>query len=122
MDVDESFAADSVKEATKYKCFACGNEFVTRDNFMKHKKESHEAQVLTCQNFLRGECPRDAAQCWYKHLQQQSQQKQQQQQVFQKASENLFPPDQQIKLVMEALKNLSVKMESMEKRMLEIIN
>ena len=130
MDTDDSFKSDTVLEDPKFKCYVCTKDFVDKNNFMKHKKEVHGANVKNCEKFLKEECSRNNSECWFIHkktvkennpniLPQGSPLKQQQ--GFQKVSEK-SPPDHQMNRMMDVLDKLCSKVEIKEKRFQELMN
>ena len=127
MDIDESFKCDDQAEKAKYKCYICKVECESKDEFMKHKKNVHTINVQICEKFLVGKCDRNKEQCWYKHTSTesnhlpQSQSQQNQNQVFCEAPRDPLPPDHLVKM-MEAINNLCLKVEVMEKRFKELMN
>ena len=130
MDVDESFICDSVVDDPKFRCYVCGNEFGNKNSFMKHKREFHETNVKKCEKFSNDDCSRSDVECWYRHIKsteyipnsQPQKSPVKQQQVFQEVSENPFPPDHQMKKMMDALDKLCSKVEIMERRFKELMN
>ena len=132
MDVDESF----VNEEPTHKCYLCNETFKTKDDLKKHTKSKHPISVPLCGKFMSSKCERSEQQCWYKHESKESNSQQkskesnsqkkskptaQNEQVFYEATQNAFPPDQ-AKKMMEALNNLCLKVEKMEKRFKDLMN
>ena len=131
MDVDESF------EEPRHKCYVCNDDFKTKDELKKHKKSKHPVNVQACENFLLDKCDRNEAQCWYRHEPHTSNTQpksrpnpqpkskpsvdQHQNQDFCEAPEDPLPPDQMQKM-MEAVTNLCLKVEMMEKRFKDLMN
>ena len=148
MDVDESFNSDSL-EKNSFKCYICGNNFGSKADFMKHKKEMHGANVKVCEKYLKDGCPRGFDECWYKHtsakektsednqkpsehnqkpsehnqkpFEKNQKPSEKKQQGFQEASENIFPPDNHMKKMMEVMNKLCMKVETMERKLEELI-
>ena len=122
MDVDESFKAESTPKASLFKCYLCTTDFMSKDSFMKHKKQMHPKSVQSCVMAGSERCKKTDEECWFHHHQDREQSSQthssRKEQVFQEAPGNQFPPDQMTKL-MEMMNNLFSKVETMEKRLKE---
>ena len=163
MDVDESFRNISEKEPVEFKCYICGNDFKSKDDFMKHRETFHGSSVKMCDKFVNETCSRSEEKCWYIHTAGEKAAKQnepsfksppntsfpmfppqtsssksppktsppksptkkspvKQQPVFREASQNPFPPEQQLKMMLEAVNKLCTKVEIMERRFEELMN
>ena len=48
IDVDESFKAESTPKASILKCYLCTTDFMSKDSFMKHRKQMHPKSVQSC--------------------------------------------------------------------------
>ena len=104
-----------------FKCNVCAKDFKERAQFMKHKKNDHPDANLECQNFKMGKCKRTEDACWFTHNFKNITESLSSEQVFQKASPNLFPPEQVLRMF-QLVENLCQKMENMEKRMEEMMD
>ena len=69
METDEQTSDVNEGNSWNFKCNLCEEKILERRDFMIHKKTKHGDTVLTCQNFLRGECSRSEESCWFKHVQ-----------------------------------------------------
>ena len=116
MDVDESFS----KVDPVHTCYICGNVFKTKDELKKHRKNKHPEIVQICEKFISKKCDRTDEECWFKH-QLESTPSRKQSQVFCEVPSN-HPPSEEIKKVLEALNNLCLKVETMEKRFKDLMN
>ena len=123
MDVDESFE----NEGPMNKCFICREDFNSKGELKKHRKDEHSMNVQTCDKFLTNDCGRSEEEYWYNHktqeknLRPKSKPVSQNNQVFQKAPQNPLPPDQ-FQNMMEVMKNLCSKVEKMEERFKDLMN
>ena len=116
MDVDDSFSNET--KQNEIKCFICGEIFKTKDIFMKHKKKKHTADVQICEKFLKKNCVRTDESCWFQHCLEENDINNdisgcEEKQVFQKAQDQLYPPD--LPQMMNLLKDMWSKMEMMQK-------
>ena len=65
MEVTESLTTESTSQNEKpFKCHTCSEQFVSKNQMMKHKKAIH-THNLPCRDFPN--CRRSAEDCWYKH-------------------------------------------------------
>ena len=103
MDIDE--------KEWNFKCVLCEQLFLQRRDFMVHMKSNHRGKVQLCEKFSRGECERAEQSCWFKHNDENNFSSHQ---VFQKAGDKQNPPDQ-IATVLQMIRDLSQKMENIEK-------
>ena len=69
MDVDESFKAESTPKASLFKCYLCTTDFMSKDSFMKHKKQMHPKSVQSCVMSGSERCTRTDEECWFHHHQ-----------------------------------------------------
>ena len=113
----------------KFKCNVCEREYKGRDNFMKHRKQQHPDHVPSCEKFRTNRCERNNNECWYEHNN--SENRNAENSSWAKIVTNTgstkpansgfhedqsnFPPDQ-MKMMLEMVRNLYSKMENMEKR------
>ena len=71
MDVDESVNGDIIttdsNNVTRTKCPYCETVFLSKNEFMKHRKLSHSVKVKPCNSFLKGNCLRSDESCWFIH-------------------------------------------------------
>ena len=90
---------------------------------MKHKKTHHPILVPACEKFSKGQCERAETECWFEHKQNEkksysSAAKPSEEHVFQEALGKTFPPDPLI----EMIRNLCKKVETMEKKFENLMN
>ena len=88
---------------------------------LRHKKLDHAENVLNCEKYGKGTCPRDDSQCWFRHQTESQQHPQEKQQVFQEVLKEPFPPEK-TQNVMEIMKNLISKVEKMEEKLEKLVN
>ena len=128
MDLDESFK----NEDSPHKCYLCGEVFKTKDELRKHRKKEHKMQVQICEKNLNNICGRSDDQCWYIHNQEISNIKSKPEnekipattretQVFHRVPQNSNPPEN-MQNMMEAIKNLGLKIERMDERLNQLMN
>ena len=109
-------------------CYTCKREFDGYWNLMTHRKQVHPSN-RKCRNYP-GNCLRGNT-CWFVHVEGMEIDKEVEKdntnknnitenQVFQQVSQNPFPPDQNSKLFW-MMNNLMRKVESMDKRLDEIM-
>ena len=96
-----------------FKCNLCIETFSDRSVFMKHRKTNHSEFTPKCNKLLIGGCKRDESQCWFAHSNK-STKNLKEVLFFQKVSQPQVPPDQLTSLI-SIIKNLSTKVENMEK-------
>ena len=48
-------------------CYYCGEKFISREEIMKHNKETHSEKVSICRYFSTGNCMFENETCWYIH-------------------------------------------------------
>ena len=114
---DEPMEIDSVNDIPQrswnFKCNLCAEEFIERDSFMKHRKNTHKDTNLECLNFKRGNCQRTEDRCWYMHITANKDTKSSSsEQVFQQVPSNL--PPEQVAMMFQMVNNLFQKMEKKE--------
>ena len=99
---------------------------------MNHRKMIHPASVPTCDIFVARKCQRSDGNCWFGHpsskkageepsVNENVQRKPVNQQVFCEDLQNPFPPDQ-IRMMFQMVNQFCKKMDSMEKRLEELMN
>ena len=118
MDVDESFKTETIPEVSVFKCYICTTDFGSKESFMKHKKQKHQDNIQSCTQFESGTCPRSEEECWYKHSSRAEPYPAENEQVFRNVPSAQFPPDQMLRM-MEMMKSLCSKVDTMEKRLNE---
>ena len=52
---------------TNFRCLVCGKRFVSKSEFMEHRKKQHPHTIKLCRYFLQGSCAFEAETCWYSH-------------------------------------------------------
>ena len=123
---EEPMETDSpaYEKGIEFRCYVCGNVFANRNSLMDHRRNNHPSIVL-CSNFTEGKCERSDTECWFKHEYKEAQAKPthtpSEEQVFQSASPNAAPPDQEQSIMMflnVVLQKMS-KLETMFQQMKE---
>ena len=54
-------------EKQSYKCNSCGEDNLSRNNLMMHRKKEHAGTISVCKGYLNGTCKRSPDNCWYVH-------------------------------------------------------
>ena len=116
MEVDASSQANNSSSST-FNCGTCQETFENRSTFMRHKKISHPDKVNLCEKFLKKECQRDDASCWFKHIAQFKKSEPVNSQDFYTPRFIQDPPD--LKQFLILMKDLSKKVESLEEKFLK---
>ena len=117
---------DVEQSSENFKCNVCDEKFKGRDKFMSHKKIVHPATISTCENFLAKKCQRSDKTCWFAHtsddhIHEKHEDKSSDDQVFWKAPLHPFPPDQ-VTSMLKMVKQLCEKVESMEKKLEDLMD
>ena len=55
------------RDGTSINCRVCGEEFLTKQNLMEHRKMKHIESVAYCKNKLQEKCPYTDQRCWWNH-------------------------------------------------------
>ena len=53
--------------STEFKCNICDTSFLTKREFMVHRKVNHEHLIPQCKNEIKGSCSFGNENCWFKH-------------------------------------------------------
>ena len=92
------------KQDETIKCFICSNTFDSKTLLMKHRKKDHHNLIKPCTQFKQNNCRFRSESCWFKHEEDvtedvienkentNSKKVEESQKVFQKVSEDLYPP------------------------------
>ena len=117
-------------------------KFKTKDQTKKHRKSKHIKNTQFCNKYKSNRCPRSDDYCCYRQKETEtspeSKANLKSEQVFCQVSQDLAPPDQIQRMIMnnlttkmelmenyttkmELMKNLTTKMELMEKRVMELM-
>ena len=65
MNTNHSY--DIPEDETRISCIDCGKRFITKFQFMTHRKLEHPELINICRYFLQGNCAFDDKICWYSH-------------------------------------------------------
>ena len=62
------FRHDTQKELVlEFDCNFCEKRFLTKNEFMKHKKSNHKEYVQNCRNDIKNNCQFSSKMCWFLH-------------------------------------------------------
>lgn len=54
-------------DLSKNTCNVCDNNFIRKNDLMKHKKLMHKQKIQKCRKFLQGNCQFGGKTCWFSH-------------------------------------------------------
>ena len=94
---------NEVTASDNISCFICDKTFNTKSEMMKHRKRDHKQIVKVCEKFKEQLCRYKSDSCWYSHEEEvdknesgKEERVNNSQSVFQKSSQDLKPPFQNV--------------------------